>query len=115
MLKSFTDIFKVTELRKRIIFTLLIIVAYRIGATVPIPGINSEAVKSLFAAQRNGLLGFLDMFSGGALNKMSIFSMGVMPYINASIIISLMQGAHLIPYLDRLSKEGEQGRKRLTN
>ncbi|MDR2616424.1 MAG: preprotein translocase subunit SecY [Endomicrobium sp.] len=114
MLKSFSDIFRVPELRKRVIFTLLIIVAYRIGATVPIPGINSEAVKSLFAAQSNGLLGFLDMFSGGALNRMSVFSMGIMPYINASIIMSLLQGAHIIPYLDRLAKEGEQGRKKLT-
>jgi preprotein translocase subunit SecY len=114
MLKSFTDMFRVPDLRKRVVFTLLIIVAYRIGATVPIPGINSEAVKSLFAAQGNGLLGFLDMFSGGALNRMSVFSMGIMPYINASIIMSLMQGAHIIPYLDRLAKEGEQGRKKLT-
>jgi preprotein translocase subunit SecY len=114
MLKSFSDIFRLPELRKRVIFTLLIIVAYRIGATVPVPGINSEAVKSLFAAHGNGLLGFLDMFSGGALNKMSVFSMGVMPYINASIIMSLLQGAHMIPYLDKLAKEGEQGRKKLT-
>jgi preprotein translocase subunit SecY len=114
MLKSFGDMFRVPELRKRVLFTLLIIVVYRIGATVPIPGINSEAVKSLFAAQANGLLGFLDMFSGGALNRMSVFSMGIMPYINASIIMSLMQGAHIIPYLDRLAKEGEQGRKKLT-
>ncbi|MCA6085843.1 preprotein translocase subunit SecY, partial [Candidatus Endomicrobiellum agilis] len=114
MLKSFGDIFRVPELRKRVLFTLLIIVAYRIGATVPLPGINAEAVKSLFAAQANGLLGFLDMFSGGALNRMSIFSMGIMPYINASIIMSLMQGAHVIPYLDRLAKEGEQGRKKIT-
>jgi preprotein translocase subunit SecY len=114
MLKSFSDIFRVPELRKKVFFTLLIIVAYRIGATVPIPGINSEAVKSFFAAQANGLLGFLDMFSGGALHKMSVFSMGIMPYINASIIMSLMQGAHIIPYLDRLAKEGEQGRKKLT-
>jgi preprotein translocase subunit SecY len=114
MLKSFSGIFRVPELRKRILFTLLIIVAYRIGATVPIPGINGEAVKSLFAAQANGLLGFLDMFSGGALNKMSVFSMGIIPYINASIIMSLMQGAHIIPYLDRLAKEGEQGRKKIT-
>ncbi|MDR1087254.1 MAG: preprotein translocase subunit SecY [Endomicrobium sp.] len=114
MLKSFGDMFRVPELRKRILFTLLIIVAYRIGATVPIPGINGEAVKSLFAVQANGLLGFLDMFSGGALNKMSVFSMGIIPYINASIIMSLMQGAHIIPYLDRLAKEGEQGRKKIT-
>lgn len=114
MLKTFTDIFKVPELQKRVLFTLAIIIAYRIGATIPIPGINAEAVKSLFAAQSNGLLGFLDMFSGGALNRMSVFSMGIMPYINASIIMSLMQGAHVIPYLDRLAKEGEQGRKKLT-
>ncbi|MDR3256485.1 MAG: preprotein translocase subunit SecY [Endomicrobium sp.] len=114
MLKSFADIFKVPELKKRVFFTLCIIIAYRIGATVPIPGINAEAVKSLFAAQSNGLLGFLDMFSGGALNRMSVFAMGIMPYINASIIMSLMQGAHIIPYLDRLAKEGEQGRKKLT-
>ncbi|MDR1942263.1 MAG: preprotein translocase subunit SecY [Endomicrobium sp.] len=114
MLKTFADIFKVPELQKRVLFTLGIIVAYRIGATIPIPGINAEAVKSLFAAQSNGLLGFLDMFSGGALNRMSVFSMGIMPYINASIIMSLMQGAHVIPYLDRLAKEGDQGRKKLT-
>jgi preprotein translocase subunit SecY len=114
MLKSFSDIFRISELRKKMFFTLLIIVTYRIGATVPIPGINGEAVKSLFVAQANGLLGFLDMFSGGALNRMSVFSMGIMPYINSSIIISLMQGAHIIPYLDRLAKEGEQGRKKLT-
>jgi preprotein translocase subunit SecY len=114
MLKSFGDIFRVPELRKRIFFTLLIIVAYRIGATVPLPGINADAVKSLFAAQANGLLGFLDMFSGGALNRMSVFSMGIMPYINASIIMSLMQGAHVVPYLDRLAKEGEHGRKKIT-
>jgi len=114
MLKTFTDIFKVPELQKRVLFTLAIIIAYRIGAAIPIPGINADAVKSLFAAQANGLLGFLDMFSGGALNRMSVFSMGIMPYINASIIMSLMQGAHVIPYLDRLAKEGEQGRKKLT-
>jgi preprotein translocase subunit SecY len=114
MLKTFSDVFRVPELRKRVLFTLLIIIAYRIGSTVPIPGINAEAVKSLFAVHGNGLLGFLDMFSGGALNRMSIFSMGIMPYINASIIMSLMQGAHVIPYLDRLAKEGEQGRKKLT-
>jgi len=114
MLKNFIDIFKVPQLQKKIFFTLLAIVAYRIGTVIPIPGINVEAVKSLFAANRNGFLDFLDMFSGGAFNRMSIFSLGVMPYINASIIMSLMQGAHMIPYLDRLVKEGEHGRKKLT-
>ena len=114
MLKTFGDVFKIPQLRNKVLFTLAIIIAYRIGASVPIPGINAEAVKSLFSANSNGLLGFLDMFSGAALNRMSVFSMGIMPYINASIIMSLMQGAHVIPYLDRLAKEGEQGRKKIT-
>jgi preprotein translocase subunit SecY len=114
MLKNFADLFKVPELRKKILFTMLIIIVYRIGTVIPIPGINAASLKSFFAAQKNGLLGFLDMFSGGALNKMSIFSMGVMPYINSSIIMSLMQGAHIIPYLDRLGRDGEHGRKKLT-
>jgi preprotein translocase subunit SecY len=114
MLKTFTDIFKISGLRNKVLFTLFIIIAYRIGAIVPIPGVNTEALKSFFDAHNNGLLGFLDMFSGGALNRMSIFSMGIMPYINASIIMSLMHGAHLIPYLDKLEKEGEHGRKKLT-
>lgn len=114
MFNKIADIFKIPQLRSKVLFTLAIIVAYRIGAAVPIPGINADAVRSLFEANSNGLLGFLDMFSGGALNRMSVFSMGIMPYINASIIMSLMQGAHVIPYLDRLAKEGEQGRKKLT-
>lgn len=113
MLKSFADIFKIPELRKRVLFTMAIIAVYRLGAAIPIPGVNALALKSLFANQSNSLLGFLDMFSGGALSQLSIFSMGIMPYINASIIMSLMQGAHVIPYLDRLAKEGELGRKKL--
>lgn len=107
------NIFKIPELKKRILFTLGIIAVYRVGATIPIPGVNTEAIKALFAAQQNTLLGFLNIFSGGALGRLSIFSMGIMPYINASIIVSLLQGAHVIPYFDHLAKEGEQGRKRL--
>lgn len=114
MLKSFADIFKVPELKKRVLFTLGVIAAYRLGAAIPVPGVNAEALKTLFAMHQNSLLGFLDMFSGGALNKLSIFSLGIMPYINASIIMSLLQGAHVIPYLDRLAKEGELGRKKIT-
>jgi preprotein translocase subunit SecY len=113
MLRSIGDIFKIPELKKRVLFTLAIIATYRLGAAIPIPGVNAMALKSLFDAHRNSLLGFLDMFSGGALNRLSIFSMGIMPYINASIIMSLLQGAHVLPYLDRLAKEGEQGRKKL--
>ncbi|MCG3204241.1 MAG: Protein translocase subunit SecY [Elusimicrobia bacterium] len=113
MIQSVFDLFKIKELRKRILITLGVIALYRLGVTVPIPGVNPDALAYLFKQQANSLLGFLDVFSGGALSRMSIFSMGIMPYINASIIMSLLQGAHVIPYLDHLAKEGEAGRKRL--
>ncbi|HRY29517.1 MAG TPA: preprotein translocase subunit SecY, partial [Elusimicrobiota bacterium] len=112
-MQSFADVFKIPELRRRVLFTLGIVAIYRVGAAIPIPGINAEALQQLFAQQSNTLLGFLDIFSGGALGRLSIFSMGIMPYINSSIIMSLLQGAHVIPYLDRLAKEGEMGRKKL--
>ena len=110
------DILRVPELKRRIFFTLAIIAAYRLGATIPVPGVNADALKDFFASQQqqNTLLSFFNVFSGGALGHLAIFAMGVGPYINASIIISLLQGAHVIPYLDRLAKEGEQGRKRMT-
>jgi preprotein translocase subunit SecY len=114
MRNPFVDVFKIPELKRRILMTLGILAVYRVGAVVPIPGVNPEALKSLFEAHRHSLLGFLDMFSGGAMSRLSIFSLGIMPYINASIIMSLLQGAHVIPYLDRLSKEGEFGRKKIT-
>src|SRR3989339_1891568 len=112
-MQSVGDLLKVKDLRSRILFVLGALAVYRLGAAIPIPGINAEALRSLFDANRNGILGFLDIFSGGALGKFSIFSMGVMPYINASIIMSLLQGAHVIPYLDHLAKEGELGRRKL--
>jgi preprotein translocase subunit SecY len=90
-----------------------VLVAYRIGAAVAIPGVNPEALRALFDMQKNTLLGFMDMLSGGALSKLSIFSLGIMPYINASIIMSLLQGAHILPYIDMLSKEGESGKKKI--
>jgi preprotein translocase subunit SecY len=113
MLQSIFDLFNIKELRKRILMTLGVIIVYRLGVTIPVPGVNSEAIQFLFKQQANGLLGFLDVFTGGALSRFSIFAMGIMPYINASIIMSLLQGAHVIPYLDHLAKEGETGRKRL--
>jgi preprotein translocase subunit SecY len=107
------DIFKIPELKRRIFFTLGILAAYRVGANIPVPGVNAGALFRFFAAQQNSLLGFLNVFTGGAMSRLAIFAMGVGPYINASIIMSLLQGAHVIPYLDRLAKEGEQGRKQL--
>jgi preprotein translocase subunit SecY len=115
MIQKLSDIFEVADLRKRVLFTLGAIAVYRLGAAIPTPGINGEALKAVFDAQRNSLLGFLNIFSGGALMRFSIFSMGVMPYINASIIMSLLQGAHVLPYLDRLHKEGELGRRKLNS
>ena len=113
MIQRFSDIVDIPDLRKKIFFTLGAIAVYRVGAAIPIPGINGEALRSIFESQREGLLGFLNIFSGGALSRFSIFSMGVMPYINSSIIMSLLQGAHVIPHLDRLAKEGELGRRKL--
>ncbi|MBI4386935.1 MAG: preprotein translocase subunit SecY [Elusimicrobia bacterium] len=113
MVRSVSDIFAIPDLRKRVLYTLGAVAVYRLGAAIPIPGINGEALRNLFQAHSNSLLGFLDIFSGGALGRFSIFSMGVMPYINASIIMSLLQGAHVFPYLDRLHKEGELGRRKL--
>jgi len=107
------DIFKIPELKRRILFTLGILAAYRIGANIPVPGVNAGALFRFFAAQQNSLLGFLNVFTGGAMARLAIFAMGVGPYINASIIMSLLQGAHVIPYLDRLAKEGQQGTKQL--
>src|SRR5579885_1309119 len=115
MLQKFGDIFEIPDLRRKVLYTLGAIAIFRVGAAIPIPGINGDALKSIFDAQRGGLLSFLNIFSGGALSRFSIFSMGVMPYINASIIISLLQGAHVMPYLDRLYKEGELGRRKLNS
>jgi preprotein translocase subunit SecY len=113
MIKSFADLFKVPDLKKRILFTFGILALFRIGVAIPLPGVNPEALRALFELHRHGLLGFLDMFSGGALSQLSIFSLGIMPYINASIIMSLVQGAHLVPYIDMLAREGEAGRRKI--
>ena len=113
MIQKISEVFEVPDLRKKVLFTLGCIAVYRLGAAIPIPGINGEALRQMFQAQTSSLLGILNIFSGGALGQFAILSMGVMPYINASIIMSLMQGAHVIPYLDRLHKEGELGRRKI--
>ncbi|HAZ07315.1 MAG TPA: preprotein translocase subunit SecY [Elusimicrobia bacterium] len=114
-MRGLGDLFEVPDLRRRIGFALGAIAVFRVGAAIPIPGVNGDAIRAIFNAQSGSLLGFLNTFSGGALGRFSIFSMGVMPYINASIIISLLQGAHVFPMLDRLAKEGELGRRKLNN
>jgi preprotein translocase subunit SecY len=111
MLSGFGNIFKISELKKKILFTIAILAVYRIGTTIPVPGVDVRALKAFFEAQAGSLFGFLDMFSGGALGRLSIFALGIMPYINASIIMSLLRTT--IPYLERLQKEGEAGRKKI--
>jgi len=109
---GFQNIFKIPELKKRVFYTLALLAVYRIGVHVPAPGIDSTALASFFARAKGTLLGLFDMFSGGALERLSVFALGIMPYISASIILQLL--TVVIPHLERLSKEGEQGRKKIT-
>jgi preprotein translocase subunit SecY len=109
---GFQNIFKIPELKRRITITFLLLAVYRIGVHVPTPGINADALASFFAQAKGTLFSLVDMFSGGALERLSVFALGIMPYISASIILQLL--TVVIPYLDRLSKEGEAGRKKIT-
>jgi preprotein translocase subunit SecY len=102
----------IPELRKRVIFTLLMLFVYRMGVQIPTPGINGEALAAFFAKNSSTLFGMFNMFSGGALENFSIFALGIMPYISASIIIQLL--TVVIPQLEALSKEGESGRRKIT-
>jgi len=111
MIKSIQSIFKIPDLKNRILFTLGILILYRIGCHIPTPGINADALAEYFAQSRNTLFGLYDMFAGGAFSKAAIFGLGIMPYISASIIIQLL-GA-VVPYFQRLQKEGEEGRKKI--
>ncbi len=109
---GFQNIFKIPELKKRILFTIGMLAVYRVGVHVPVPGIDAVALASFFARAKGTLLGLFDMFSGGALERLSVFALGIMPYISASIILQLL--TVVIPHLERLSKEGEAGRKKIT-
>ena len=109
---SVKNIFAVAELRKRVLFTLGMLAVYRVGSHVTIPGINKEALAILAEQARNTMFGLYDMFSGQNLSQMTIFALGIMPYISASIILQLL--TVVWPYLERLSKEGELGRRKIT-
>jgi len=112
LIESFQNIFKIPELKKRILFTFALLAVFRIGAHIPTPGIDGAALGAFFANAKGTLLGFFDMFSGGALSRLTVFALGIMPYIDAAIILELL--TVVIPHLERLSKEGEQGRKKIT-
>ena len=106
------NILNAPELKKRLLFLIGALAVFRIAAAIPIPGINAEVLRQMFAQHENGILGFMNIFSGGALGKFSILALGIMPYINASIIMGLVRGAHIFPALDRMHKEGESGRRK---
>ena len=109
---SLKNIFAVPELRKRVLFTLGLLAVYRVGGHVPTPGINPEALRLLADQAKSTMFGLYDMFSGQNLSQMTIFALGIMPYISASIILQLL--TVVWPYLERLSKEGELGRRKIT-
>lgn len=106
------NIFKIPELKRRILITLALLTVYRVGVHIPTPGVDGDALAAFFAQHQNTIFGIFDMFSGGALERLSVFALGIMPYISASIILQLL--TVVIPSLERLSKEGEQGQKKIT-
>jgi preprotein translocase subunit SecY len=109
---GFQNIFRIPELKKRIFFTLGLLVVYRIGVHIPVPGIDAVALADIFQRAKGTILGVFNMFSGGAMQRLSVFALGIMPYISSSIILQLL--TVVVPHLERLKKEGEQGRKKIT-
>lgn len=113
MWEKFASLFKVPELRKRILFTLGAIIVFRLGTHITVPGIDVDALRTFFAEQGGGIFDFLNMFTGGALQRFSLFALGVTPYINASIIFSLLTS--VIPKLKELQQQGREGRRKITS
>lgn len=112
LLGSVRNILNIPDLRKRVFFMLMMLAVYRVGSWIPSPGVDSQALQELFARQAGTIFGFLDIFSGGNLSRFSVFALGITPYITASIILQLL--TVVWPFLERLSKEGELGRKKIT-
>jgi len=112
MLEKFLNIFRIPDLRKRVLFTLGILAVYRLGAWIPTPGVNYQQLQALFNTQSGSALGLMDLFSGGTLRRMTIFALGIMPYITASIIFQLLTVVY--EPLARIQKEGELGRRKIT-
>ena len=111
LIETIRNIFKIEELRKRILYTLGIILIYRLGSYIVLPGVDPHMLSNLQKQGSSGLMGLLNMFSGGAFSNASIFALGIMPYISASIVIQLLGMA--IPYFQKLQREGESGRRKI--
>lgn len=112
MLEGFQNAAKIAELRKRLVFTLVMLAVYRVGVAIPTPGIDGQALAAFFEQAKSTVFGLVNLFSGGALERFSIFALGIMPYISSSIILQLL--TVVVPTLERLSKEGEAGRRKIT-
>jgi len=110
--ETFQNVFKIPDLRKKVLFTLFMVFIYRVGGHIPTPGINSAVLAEFWANSKNSLFGLYDMFVGGSFGKATVFAMGVMPYISASIIIQLL--ATVFPYFHKLQREGGEGKKKIT-
>src|ERR1700687_1745705 len=110
-IEAFRNLFRIPDLRNRVLFTLALLAVYRIGAHIPTPGINARVLETLFQQGQGSVLGIFDLFSGGNLRRLTIFALGIMPYITASIILQLMGGGW--PYLEKLKKKGELGRRKI--
>ncbi|QXE90788.1 preprotein translocase subunit SecY [Geomonas subterranea] len=111
MIEAFQNIFKIPELKKKVLFSLAMLAVYRVGCHIPTPGIDAQALSQFFKAAQGTLLGMFDMFSGGALEKLTVFALGIMPYISSSIIFQLL--TVVVPAIEKLSKEGDAGRKKI--
>src|SRR6202046_1314736 len=112
MLEKFSNIFRIPDLRNRLLFTLGMLAVYRLGAHIPTPGVDTKALESFFDSQSGSALGLVDLFSGGNLRRLTVFALGIMPYITASIIFQLLTVVY--EPLAKLQKEGELGRRKIT-
>src|SRR6202048_4802427 len=111
-LDAIANVFRIPDLRKRVLFTLGLLAVYRLGGHIPIPGIDINKWDEMFSKQSGGIFGFFDMFAGGNIRRLTIFALGIMPYITASIILQLL--TVVVPTLEKLQKEGELGRRKIT-
>ena len=112
VIESFRNIFAIPDLRKRVLFTFALLAVYRLGCIIPTPGVDPRALLEFMKAAQGTFLGFVNTFTGGSLERVAVFALGIMPYITASIILQLL--TVVWPYLEKLSKEGELGRKKIT-
>ncbi len=111
MLDSIKNVFKIPDLKKKILFTMLILIIYRLGSFIPVPGVNPRILQEAFSSQSNTIFGLVDLFAGGNFGRASIFALGIMPYITASIVFQLL--GSILPFLEKLKKEGAEGQKKL--